>query len=46
MKAEIINFPEFDHVITIVEFKKRIYYVLSFYNKHYREMLEVVKVVK
>ena len=41
MKVKTVFFPEFDHVFIKVEFKKRIYYILSFYDKRYREMFEV-----
>ena len=43
MKVEITEFPNFDHIVTRVEFKKRIYWILSFYQKLHRDMLEVIK---
>ena len=46
MKVETVEFPKFDHIFIKVEFKQRIYYVLHFHDKKYRDMFEVIVEVK
>ena len=43
MQVKIIEFPGFDHKIIKVEFKQRIYWVISYYRKYERHLFEVIK---